>query len=105
MLSVVIAPAGLLATFGLTRVARRVATVDRARRLATPRSRIPERLRARLEHELRTADVAIAPADALQWWGIATAAAAVFGCALSPAVGVIAAGSVVIGAPLLLVAG
>jgi tight adherence protein B len=65
----------------LARSARRAASVERARRLRTPRTRLPARVREPLERALQRADFPLDPDTAARLW-MSTAATAAFCVAL-----------------------
>ena len=89
MLTLALVIVGPLTCAWLIAAGRRTAVADRARSLG-PRSRwrVPERLRVRLVDALRDADVSWTPEEAVAYWGIAAAAAALLAAALAPVLAV-----------------
>lgn len=95
---IVVAAGGPFLAAGLARAARRVSTVDRARRVAgSQRWRMPDRLRRLLSNALERADVAWDPELAIEivFGGTAVVVLAVFAVAppLMPAAVVLALGA------------
>jgi len=103
VLTLALVVVGPLTCAGLIAGGRRAAVADRARSLG-PRARwrVPTRLRAPLVVALHDAAVPWTPEEAIEYWGIAIAAAALLGVALSPVLGVFAVLAVVVAGPVAL---
>jgi tight adherence protein B len=87
----------------LVLAARRAASSGHARALrASRRWRLPPRPRARLEHALRSADLAVEPEAALELWAAGVAGLGLVAGVLAPGFLVPTIGACVIGAPIAL---
>ena len=102
MRAVVFAVTGVPLTALLVGIARRREITDRLPARARPRVRVPARGRVPLARALHDAALGATPEQALEMWLFGGCIAAIIGFGLAPAVGVLAASGVMLGAPVAL---
>jgi tight adherence protein B len=99
--ALLVAVAGMGATFVLARLARRFTVADRLRP-SVPARTLPARLHRPLARALDDAALVTSPEHALEVWLLAAGIATLVGFGIAPATGVMAALAVVVGGPVAL---
>lgn len=102
MLTLAIGVSGTALTWRLLRVARRTASVERARRLAPTARTLPPRVRRRVAALLDAAAIDLAPEEAARWWATTIAISGLVGLGVAPVIAALGAAGAGVGGPVVL---